>query len=135
MAQVLAGLRLCLNIVNHAHDLNMLVYLQMDLERAGLNEIAEALKQHHNPEIMTLVYLLICSHHAPDVTSNPLCGGCSLVMPPPISLTYYLCVRACACVRVCMHMCFLVCCWSTGQRLPIKAHQRRNDCAITRGKL
>ena len=48
-----AALQLALNTVNNAQDLNMLVYLQMDLERAGFSDICEALKSHPHPKVMT----------------------------------------------------------------------------------
>eukprot|EP00052_Salpingoeca_macrocollata_P009845 m.77324 g.77324 ORF g.77324 m.77324 type:complete len:908 (+) comp17281_c0_seq1:168-2891(+) len=49
-----ACLQLFINIINRAQDLNMLVYLQMDLERAGFHSILESLKDSGKEQVAAL---------------------------------------------------------------------------------
>ena len=50
----LAGMQLISNVVNFAMDLNMLVYWQMDLERAGVDEVIQVLEVGQDSEILRL---------------------------------------------------------------------------------
>ena len=50
----LAGMQLISNVVNFAPDLNMLVYWQMDLERAGVDEIITQFEGDKNQTLVSM---------------------------------------------------------------------------------
>jgi len=50
----IAGMQLISNVVNFAPDLNMLVYWQMDLERAGVDEVISVLEESSDETVSKL---------------------------------------------------------------------------------